>query len=158
MVSAYREAEARDLPAICALGQVVNLLHHEAWPSIFAPQSDPSRDESHWRQSIGQSNATTFLAEYSGEPIAFVTVMLADESNSLLQPMRYARIGSVCVAQAFRGKGVGRELMSLAERWALARGAKDMRLKVWSFNEPALAFYQELGFQVRSLLLGRPLT
>jgi GNAT superfamily N-acetyltransferase len=158
MVSAYREAELRDLPAVCALGQVVNLLHYEAWPSIFAPPSEPLRDESHWRQSIGQPNATTFVAEHSVDLIAFVTVMLAEESNPLLQSMCYTRIGSVCVAKPFRGKGVGKQLMSLAEQWGASRGAKDMRLNVWSFNESALAFYQELGYQVRSVLMGKPLS
>ena len=158
MISTYREAELRDLPAICALGQVVNLLHHDTWPSIFAPQSDPLRDASHWRQSIDQPNATTFVAEHSGELIAFVTVMLVDESKSLLQPMRYAHVGSVCVAKPFRGKGMGKQLMSLAEHWAVGRGAEDMRLNVWAFNESALAFYRDLGYQVRSLFLGKRLT
>jgi ribosomal protein S18 acetylase RimI-like enzyme len=156
-ISAYREAELHDLPGVCALGEVVNLLHHDAWPSIFAPRSDPSRDAPHWRRSIGQPHATTFVAEHSGELMAFITVMLVDESNSRLQPMRYAHVGSVCVAEPFRGRGIGKQLMSLAEQWAAGRGARDMRLNVWAFNESALAFYEELGYEVRSLFLGKPL-
>ena len=157
MVTAYREAETQDLPVICALGQVVNLLHHTAWPEIFAPSSDPMRDAQHWSQSIAKANATTFVAERSGELVAFVTVMVVDESNSLLQPVRYARVGSVCVVETFRGQGIGRKLMSLAEQWSVGRGAKDMRLNVWCFNEPALALYRELGYEVRSHALGKPL-
>lgn len=157
MLCAYREAEAHDLPAICALGQVVNLLHHTAWPDIFAPPSDPMRDAKHWQSSIGMPNSTTFVAALAGDIVAFVTVALVEESHSLLQPMRYARIGSVAVAEAHRGKGIGKHLMALAEEWAVRRGARDMRLNVWSFNERALAFYDELGYQTRSLSLGKPL-
>ena len=158
MVTAYREAVAQDLPAICALGQVVNLMHHSAWPEIFAPQSDPMRDAPHWSQSIAQPRATTFIADRMGDLVGFVTVMLVDESHSLLQPMRYARIGSVCVTEALRGQGIGRKLMSLAEQWSVGQGAEDMRLNVWCFNESALALYKELGYQVRSHTLGKPLS
>ncbi len=157
MNTTYREADLRDLPAICALGQVVNLLHHHVWPSIFAGPSDPARDAAHWRQSIGQPNATTFVAEHAGELVAFATVMVVDESNPRLQPMRYAHVGSICVAEVFRGQGLGKQLMALADQWAIGRGARDMRLNVWAFNEAALAFYRELGYDVRAVFLGRPL-
>lgn len=157
MSNEYREARLHDLPAICELGQVVNLLHHEAWPAIFAPPSDALRDEAHWRRGIGHADAVTFVAEQAGNLVAFITVMLVDESNSLLQPGRYARIGSICVDEAFRGRGVGKRLMVLAEEWSASRGASDMRLNVWSFNQRALSFYDELGYQVRAHSLGKAL-
>jgi hypothetical protein len=95
MHSAIREATTADLPTICRLGQSVNLLHHEAWPEVFAPPSDPRRDEAHWQQSIGRPNATTFVAVHEGEVVAFVTIALVDETNSLMQPLRFARVGSI---------------------------------------------------------------
>jgi ribosomal protein S18 acetylase RimI-like enzyme len=158
MVVAYREAEVSDLSAVCVLGQVVNLLHHEAWPGIFAPPSDPAHDASHWEQSICKPNATTFVAEQAAKLLAFVTVFLVEDSNPLLQPARFSRIGSICVAQGHRGRGIGKHLMALAEQWAVSGGAGDIRLQVWCFNEPALALYKELGYQVRSHILGKSLT
>lgn len=152
-----REATIADLPSICALGQEVNLLHHEAWPQIFAGASDPERDRPHWARSIGGSHAATFVVERSGEIVAFITVAVVDESHSLLQPLRSARVGSVCVAQRWRGQGIGRVLMAGAEQWARARGATDMRLDVWAFNGHAMQFYAELGYVVRSHSLGKPL-
>ncbi|NSL54266.1 GNAT family N-acetyltransferase [Uliginosibacterium sp. IMCC34675] len=71
--------------------------------------------------------------------------------------MTYGRIGSVGVAAEHRGKGVGRALVALAEAWAARRGAADMRLQVWSFNERAMALYEELGYSVRSHVLGKRL-
>ena len=157
MGDVVREAHLADLPAICALGQVVNLLHHEAWPQIFAGPSEPRRDEAHWRLSIAADSATTFVVERSGELVAFATVAVIDESLSLLQPLRYAKVGSVCVAEPLRGQGIGKQLMAQAEQWACARGAVDLRLNVWAFNEAALRFYTELGYEVRSQFLGKPL-
>lgn len=155
----YREATSADLPAICVLGQVVNLLHHEAWPQIFSPASDPQRDDAYWRKSIENISATTFVAEISGETVGFVTVhIVTTENETLLQPMRFARVGSICVAIAFRGQGIGRELMSLAEHWAANNGAVDIRLGVWVFNKPALRLYEKLGYEIRSQSLGKALT
>lgn len=156
-MTAYRAATEADLPAICALGQVVNLLHHEAWPQIFAPASAPERDEPHWRQCIAGFGNVVFVAERLGILVGFVTVSVITESHSLMQAILYARVGSICVQEAERGQGIGSELMERAEKWATAQGAIDVRLNVWAFNQPALALYKELGYEVRSLSLGKAL-
>ena len=154
---AYRAATEADLPAVCVLGQVVNLLHHQAWPQVFAPASAPERDKPHWRQCIAGEGSMVFVAESSSELVGFVTVSVVTESHSLMQPVRYARVGSICVQESMRGKGVGGRLMAQAEGWALEQGAADIRLNVWAFNQPALALYKELGYEVRSLSLGKAL-
>jgi GNAT superfamily N-acetyltransferase len=150
-----REATASDLPAICALGAEVNALHHEAWPQLFAPEGPPERDSEHWQQSIARDSATTFVAVVEGVVVGFATVALLRETNSLLQPLSYGRIGSVSVAKAHRGNGIGPALMAQAEKWALSRGALDLRLNVWSFNQHALQVYKELGYVPRSVNLGK---
>jgi GNAT superfamily N-acetyltransferase len=158
MLPAICEATAEDLSAICLLGQEVNLLHHEAWPQIFAAPSDPTRDAPHWQQSIANPNATTFVVEHASQIIAFITVFLVTESGPLLQPVPFARVGSICVGARHRGRGIGKALMAQAERWALERGASDMRLNVWAFNQAALRFYEELGYGVRLHSPGKALS
>jgi GNAT superfamily N-acetyltransferase len=155
MTMLIREATAQDLHAICLLGQEVNRLHHDAWPRIFAPPTQPAHDASHWQQSIAKPDATTFVAEQSGEVVAFITVSLAVESNPLLQPMRVARIGSVCVTASVRRHGIGRALMARVEQWAHERAAADIWLNVWAFNAEALRFYESLGYAVRSHGMGK---
>ena len=157
MTVQYRVASEDDLPSICALGEEVNALHHNAWPYIFAGPGAAVRDRAWWAQSIGQEGSTTLVAESQGKLIAFVTVSVHDETNSLFRPSRYARVGSVSVTRDERGKGIGRKVMALAEQWALNRGAKDMRLTVWAFNEHALHVYSELGFVQRSINFGKQL-
>lgn len=107
--SIVREATPEDLPAICALGEAVNALHHEVWPQVFAEPGDPLRHAAHWRQSIAAEQATVFVVEQA------------------------------------------------AEAWARQRGAPDIRLNVWAFNQRALALYEELGYEVRSQVLGKRL-
>ncbi len=150
-----REATGADVPALCALGNEVNELHHRAWPQLFASKGADDRDREHWQRGVGRADATTFVAERDSRVVAFVTVALIDETHSLLQALRYARIGSICVAGIERGKGIGPALMASAEAWATGHGATDLRLNVWTFNEHALHVYKELGYEVRSVNLGK---
>ncbi|OTP76485.1 hypothetical protein PAMC26577_10475 [Caballeronia sordidicola] len=45
--------------------------------------------------------------------------------------------------------------MKIAEGWALEHGAADMRLAVWEFNQQAVDFYQELGYEIRAFEMGK---
>lgn len=153
----YREAIEKDLPAICALGGEVNAIHHRAFPEIFADVGITGRDSPHWLSSIGKQDATTFVAEESGSLIGFVNVSIITESHSLLQPMRFGRVGTVGIKEDKRGQGIGRELMCLAQEWVSRRGGKEVRLNVWAFNSHALHIYEELGYEARSYFLAKRL-
>jgi ribosomal protein S18 acetylase RimI-like enzyme len=153
----YREATLEDLPAICALGEAVNLLHHEAWPQVFAGPGDPMRHADHWRQGIAQEKATTFVCELGAEVVGFASVGIVQDTHSLFQHAPFGRVGSVSVDREHQGKGIGRGLMLCAERWAHERGVTDIRLHVWAFNQKALGLYAELGYEIRSHVLGKRL-
>lgn len=153
----YREATISDLHAICELGQVVNAIHYKVRPKVFSPPSDPRRDEDHWKQCIGMESAVMFVAEEDDRVVGSVAVSVVDEINSLAQPMRFARIGAVCVFESHRGIGIGRALIDRAEQWAFGRGAADIRLTVWTFNEAAISLYEELGYEIRSQTMGKML-
>ncbi|MFP3449749.1 GNAT family N-acetyltransferase, partial [Pseudomonas sp. SIMBA_067] len=77
----------------------------------------------------------------------FITASLSSATGPLMQPLDFVRVGSVCVAETFWGKGIGRGLMQQIKAWAADRGAKDVRLMVWGFNTHAQRLYTELGFE-----------
>lgn len=153
----YRRAAPEDIDAVCQLGQEVNRIHHETWPLIFAAPSDPRRDEPHWQSYFDGERSAVFLAERLGVAVGFVVVHIVDESASLLQPRRHANVVSVGVSAQVRGQGIGHGLMAEAEAWAVSNGAGEVSLDVWKFNVSALRFYEELGYEVRSLSLAKPL-
>ena len=157
MTPSVRLASLEDLPAICALAEDLAALHHAAWPEVFAPASGGDRDAPHWRDSIAGPGRAAFLAQDGGEPVGFVTVASGDESHSLLQPARWARVNSICVLERARGQGVGKALMARAEAWAHAEGAEEIRLVVWAFNARAVRLYEELGYAVRAHAMGKTL-
>lgn len=58
-----------------------------------------------------------------------------------------AQIEGVRVAQAFRGRGVGRLLIESARQRAEARGCRLLQLTTDRTRPDAVAFYESLGFQ-----------
>jgi ribosomal protein S18 acetylase RimI-like enzyme len=155
----YREATPDDVAAICELGQLLNAIHHAERPDIYAAETtDYTRDASHWRGFLSNPQQVIYLALIDGQPAGFVSAGMFTASGPLLQPMTFARVGSVCVAERFWGKGLGRGLMERVRVWAVERGAKDVRLSVWAFNDRARRLYEELGFETRALEMGMRLS
>lgn len=52
----------------------------------------------------------------------------------------------MCVADGWRGQGVGRALMTAAIDWARHAGAHKVELQMWPHNEAARLLYERVGF------------
>lgn len=81
-----------------------------------------------------------FLAMDGGVACGMVGSFLDEED-----PTR-AQLISMWTAPTHRGRGVGRLLVDEAVAWARLRGARTLQLMVTSVNEPAMRFYERLGF------------
>lgn len=57
-----------------------------------------------------------------------------------------AQLVSMWTAPTHRHRGIGRRLVSEVLRWAHLRGAHTLLLMVTPNNEPAIRFYERLGF------------
>lgn len=58
----------------------------------------------------------------------------------------HAHLNLLAVAPAYRGRGLGRDLVDWLEACARTAGIFDVRLELRAGNEPARAFYERLGF------------
>jgi ribosomal protein S18 acetylase RimI-like enzyme len=56
----------------------------------------------------------------------------------------------IYVEAGARGKGIGRKLMGLGEKWARERGLIDIILNVSNENEVAIGLYESLGFEIET--------
>jgi ribosomal protein S18 acetylase RimI-like enzyme len=62
----------------------------------------------------------------------------------------------LAVAQAHRGRGLGRAIITAAEAWLQARGAPAVRLMVREDNIAAAGFYRAIGYeQSEVIVMGR---
>ena len=86
-------------------------------------------------QIIGMVSAQLVFSTAEGAPSAWVEDMV--------------------VAEEWRGEGVGRALLDALKQWAVSKGATRAQLLVDLDNEPALGYYQHLGWQATRLAARR---
>jgi ribosomal protein S18 acetylase RimI-like enzyme len=112
-----------------------------AFGSTYARESQLSDEE--WRQRVGTWNgdrSVALLAWDGQRPCGIAAGYLhADRPSD-------AVLVSMWVAPTHRRQGIGHQLVEQVVAWAESKGATTVRLMVTSINDPAIAFYERLGF------------
>jgi ribosomal protein S18 acetylase RimI-like enzyme len=153
-----REAVAADYADICDIFKEADDLHREHLPHIFQKPPGPVREQEYILGLIADENVGLFLAQVGSQVVGLVCV-LAREAPAvpILVPRRYANVDSLVVKQSFRRLGIGQALMERAQAWAQAKGLDRIELHVWEFNQEAIAFYEQLGYETISRRMGKRL-
>ncbi len=133
-----RDAEAADLPAV--RGLLVETWH-ATYDGIYG-----------WRRVAEITNAWHSLenlsAQLEREEGAFLVALVGEDiiatSSARLEPDRAALLTRLYVLPAHQGVGIGRTLLQVT--LACFPQAPVARLEVESQNEPAIAFYERMGF------------
>ncbi|MBI5580772.1 MAG: GNAT family N-acetyltransferase [Deltaproteobacteria bacterium] len=86
--------------------------------------------------------AEVVIAEVAGTPVGFA-LFFHNFSTFLGLPGIY--IEDLYIEPAWRGKGIGRALLSCVARLAKESGCGRLEWAVLDWNEPAISFYQKLG-------------
>jgi len=60
-------------------------------------------------------------------------------------------VWDIAVHEPFRGQGIGRATMRLAEDVARSQGATAIRLNVFAYNTPAIRLYDGLGYETAAM-------
>jgi len=89
-----------------------------------------------------RSAAEVLLAEEGGRAVGFA-LFFQNYSTFLAKPGIY--LEDLFVEPAFRGKGLGKQLLQAIARLAVERGCGRFEWAVLDWNEPAIGFYQGLG-------------
>jgi ribosomal protein S18 acetylase RimI-like enzyme len=84
---------------------------------------------------------SAFIAIVGGEPAGYLTY---GEGYTSWGMRKYVKVDDLFVREAFRGRGIARQLMSVIERMVVERGTY-ARWIVSPENERAIAFYKSLG-------------
>ena len=148
-----RQATLSDLSAVCRLAHDVVVLHAAMRPDVFATPVDAAQREARWRKDVEEPERASFIALRDGVALGFISGKVADEPSDYFLPTRICHVNSIGVAEAERGQGIGRALMTALEAWARGHGANEVHLTVWRFNECARSLYAELGYEERTRLM-----
>ena len=112
-----------------------------AFGSTYAKECQ--RGEAEWIKLAIRWNGETgigFLAMDGGLPCGIAGSVLDQEDGTR------AHLLSMWTAPAHRRQGVGARLVDEIITWARQRGVRVLQLMVTSCNEPAILFYERLGF------------
>jgi len=149
-----RTATLNDLDAICRLGDEINRLHHARHPAVFAEPDDLIRDRNFWSGAITAEQGNILVAVDRAQVVGFVSVKIIDGNDiTFLKPRTICRIGTIVVSSAHRRRGVGRALMVAVQGWAHEKSAVEIRLEVFKFNQAAMSFYEQFGFEFQSHIM-----
>ena len=121
-----RDGKSADLAALC-----------EIEARSFAADRLARRN---FRRLIGRPSACLRVAVIDGEVVGYHLVLTRSGTS-------VARLYSIAVSAAARGRGVGDRLMADAERQAKRLGAAVLRLEVRPDNAAAIRLYEQRGYR-----------
>jgi aminoglycoside 6'-N-acetyltransferase I len=96
----------------------------------------------------GSLPTVNLVAEDHGNVVGFVEAGLRSHADGCDTARPVGFIEGWFVDEAFRNRGVGRELMRAAEDWARAQGCVEMASDTWIDHEGSQRAHEALGFQV----------
>ncbi len=136
-----------DAAALAQLLVEVNDQHVAALPDVFRAVGPDEETVAFLRNWASKDDTHLLVADGPAEPLGFALVTLHEAPPMpIFAPRRWAEVHMLVVAEAARGRGLGRALMGRAHAWAVEQGAADVRVVVWEFNESAIQFYERLGY------------
>ena len=142
-----RRAQERDIPKILDLLLQVLNIHAEGRPDLFIPNTTKYTIEE-LMVMIKDDNAPIFVADEDGEVLGYAfTVMKRRLHNNNMTDIKTLFIDDLCVDEKARGKNVGRHIFDYVKAYAEAENVYHITLNVWSFNDPAIGFYEKVGMR-----------
>ena len=132
----YRRAGLDDLDLLAPL--------FDAYRQFYQRPSDPKVARDYLAKRLARGEAVVFLAVEAHDGLGFT---LLYPTFSSLDPGPILILYDLFVTPAARSRGVGRELMECARRYAQETGARRIELSTAVTNRTAQRLYQSLGYQ-----------
>jgi len=163
-----RSTKKIEEPFFCWTGQIMNLSDIkireasvsdmdslvELLKDLFSIEKDFVFNESMQRRGLAmmlenQTERCIIVAETDGKVIGICSI------QTLISTAEGGPVGlveDVTVNPSYRGKGIGRMLLSSLEEWANKKGLKRLQLLADRNNAPALEFYEKMNWKKTQLI------
>lgn len=157
-VCVIRPATVSDLEALGELDFMQSVYHAEMDPEGMHLVSRDAYQQ--WwvpegQKTLADPDSLVLVGEGQGGLRGYLVAKMETPPPAVSDPPRLY-VEDIYVRDGDRGKGLGRLLLDEACRWGRGRGATRVVLEV-SAGNPALGFYQTLGFQPHGLRLRKQL-
>lgn len=141
---------SRDRPDVLELIREAHESHRRGLRSDLKTVR-PESAEAVFGPLLDMDRSVYFVAESARRVVGYIHCELRScAATATLRARKFAYVNRLVVARDARRQGVGRQLMELVHEWALGKEVTEIELDVFEFNGPALALYEELGYDVVS--------
>ncbi len=137
-----REAVKNDLPVLLQFEQEVVKAERPMDPTI--KNSDVNYYDLAGLMSDPRAKV---LVACEGEKIVASGYALEKPARPYLDHKTFAYLGFMYTDPAYRGQGVNGKIVNGLQAWASSIGLTEIRLHVYSENEPAIRAYEKVGFK-----------
>ena len=141
-----RPATVADQVALAELNAVVQQMHHDIAPEWFKPPELAAAID-FFREALRSEALRTFVAEIDGVVRGYALARLQQRpETALTDGGLVVELDQISVDPAYRGRGLGRQLIDQVRSLATDVGASHMPLTVWDFNRRAREVFERAGF------------
>ena len=148
-----RRANLNDIHSINRLMYQISQTHAKIRPDIFVKKKKKYSD-GELAELIEDFNRPCFVAvNEQGEVVGYVFCEGQKKRSTIQKPIKTLYIENFCVDKNARRQGVGTELYAYVKRFARAEKFYNVTLKVWTNNDGAVKFYENLGMKPQQLTM-----
>ena len=146
-----RLAVEKDIPKMLDLLSQVDLVHHQGRPDIFKIGTKYSADELKILLADKQRPILVAVDEQDAVLGYCFCIFQQHKDNNVLTDIKTLYIDDLCVDENLRGKHIGKQLYEAAVKFARENGCYNLTLNVWSCNQSALSFYEQMGLKPQKI-------
>jgi len=141
-----RQAVEDDIPSILKLLIQVDMVHHNGRPDLFKGPATKYQAEE-LERIFEDGNTPVFVCvDEKGKVLGHAFCVHQQYlENSVMTDIRTLYIDDICVDEAYRKCGVGKELYEYVLSYARKEGYYNVTLNVWNCNPAAIRFYEKMG-------------
>ena len=153
-MSKVRRAEIKDIPRILELLVQVDMVNHNGHPDLFkGPATKYNAEE--LEDILNNDNTPVFVCVNDeglvlGHAFCIHKQVIGD---SVLTDVKTLYIDDICVDEAARYQGVGRELYNTVLEYAIEKEFYNVTLNVWTCNPGAVEFYKAMGLKPQKVCM-----
>ncbi|MBI2103671.1 GNAT family N-acetyltransferase [Candidatus Woesebacteria bacterium] len=145
-----RKAKLKELKIVQDLNHEL-FIHDKKFDKTLDQNWSYKEGKNYFKKAIEEDHALCLVAEHEGEIVGYLAAFIYRFESYL--KIRRAEIENMFVIKAFRGKGVGSELVKEYFKWCKDKNIKIGRVATFDRNTSALGFYGKMGFKIKGIKL-----
>lgn len=141
-----RTASFADLPQLNQMMYQLHHYHHVESPELFKTPEEVEEEKSIARYLDNPECFVYVALDKKDEIVGFISGHFCELQSPIVKSMLMGSVDEIFLEQNHRNTGLAQQLFERIERSFKECGVKQLFVEVWQFNQPALNFYDKVGF------------